>query len=110
MQTLKIKLSELQNILSSDISPVSCQKAKEIVSQLLSNIYVQANSQQSIAETGNGLDMAYLPMLQKLHETQEDLILYKIQNEALLKLLENSYRILDESASMSDKLIQISKK
>ncbi|KGK24417.1 hypothetical protein [Pseudomonas plecoglossicida] len=112
MSAITSELSELQSLLCGTASAANIEKAKIILNRLQQISQKQPASTTATA-SGPGVnrnDPQYMSILEKLHETQEELLACTMQNTLLLNSLSECYDAMEKSASITEKLIQANKR
>lgn len=105
MPALKSDLSELRSLLSGTVSPAIIDDAKRIVERLQHESQKTPIGTSALNTTTNAYDSQYLSVLEKLHETQEELLNYTMQNAMLLDSLNECYEAMEKSVLLTDRLI-----
>ncbi|MCE0881421.1 hypothetical protein [Pseudomonas putida] len=112
MSVITSELSELQSLLSGTASIANIEKAKIILNRLqqIHQAQPKASSAAAAGPRVNKNDTQYISILEKLHETQEELLACTMENTLLLNSLNECYDTLEKSASITKKLIQLNKR
>ncbi|WP_409261275.1 hypothetical protein [Pseudomonas putida] len=106
MPAITSDLSELHNLLNGNVSPSSIEKARIILNRLQQMSQKASMPATALKAEINSNDAQYISLLEKLHETQEELLTYTMQNALLLESLNECYEVMEKSASITDRLIQ----